>query len=164
MNAGHPDNPDMAEVADEAVEITALSHDECLRLLAAHEFGRLVVVIGEGAPVIRPVNYVFDEHSKSVVVRTGVGSKLHGLLRSGRAAFEIDAVDDTWHTGWSVVVVGTATEVKTVSEIERLEQLGLDSWTPGDKTHWVQIRAWSVSGRRVISAGERTSGERKGAG
>lgn len=162
MNAEHPDDTDLADPAEEAVETAALSHEECLRLLATHQFGRLAVVIGEGAPVIRPVNYVFDDRSKSVVLRTGAGSKLHALVRSGRAAFEIDSVDETSHTGWSVIVVGTAAEVTAGSEIERLEQLGLNSWAPGEKTHWVEIRAWSVSGRRITSVQERTSREREG--
>jgi nitroimidazol reductase NimA-like FMN-containing flavoprotein (pyridoxamine 5'-phosphate oxidase superfamily) len=164
MNAGHQDDAELADPAEEAIETTALSHEECLRLLAEHEFGRLAVVIGEGAPLIRPVNYVFDDHSKSVVLRTGAGSKLHGLLRSGRAAFEIDSVDETSHTGWSVIVVGTAVEVTAASEIERLEQLGLGSWAPGEKPHWVEIRARSVSGRRITSAQERTPRERERAG
>ena len=44
-----PDDAELADPAEEAIETTALSHEECLRLLAEHEFGRLAVVIGEGA-------------------------------------------------------------------------------------------------------------------
>jgi hypothetical protein len=53
-----------------------LSREECLRLLASHSFGRLAVNMGEGAPLIRPVNYVFDEPSQSVCseLRTGRSS------------------------------------------------------------------------------------------
>jgi len=42
-----------------------LSREECLRLLAANGVGRLAVS-GKDAPVIRPVNYAFDEPSQSV--------------------------------------------------------------------------------------------------
>src|SRR5947209_18205681 len=75
-----------------ASETVELSREHCLDLLAAHNFGRLAVVTATGAPIIRPVNYVFDKASQSVVFRTGRGSKLHALLRAAKAAFEIDGI------------------------------------------------------------------------
>jgi nitroimidazol reductase NimA-like FMN-containing flavoprotein (pyridoxamine 5'-phosphate oxidase superfamily) len=126
-----------------------LSRQSCLELLAAHRFGRLAVSLGEGAPVIRPVNYVFDPRSQSVVFRTGRGSKLHALLQSAEAAFEIDGIDEESRTGWSVIVRGMVQEITRPSEVRRLEGLGLVPWAPGDKAHWVHIRAWTVSGRRI---------------
>ncbi len=126
-----------------------LSRDECLRLLASNSFGRLAVSSGEGAPVIRPVNYVFDQPSQSVVFRTASGSKFHALLRSAHAAFEIDGIDEASHTGWSVIVRGVTDEITNPSDIRRLDGLGLESWAPGRKAHWVHIRAWTVSGRRI---------------
>src|SRR5947209_13965495 len=85
-------------------EMLVLSRDECLRLLAAHNFGRLAVAME--TPVIRPVNYMFDESSQSVVFRTAEGSKFHALLLSTNAAFEIDGIDPGSRTGWSVIIVG----------------------------------------------------------
>ena len=67
--------------------------------------------LGDGAPLIRPVNYVFDDRSQSVVFRTGRGSKFHALLRSANAAFEIDGIDERARTGWSVVMRGVTDEV-----------------------------------------------------
>jgi Pyridoxamine 5'-phosphate oxidase len=58
--------------------------------------------VGEGAPTIRPTNYLFDEPSQLIVFRTAYGSKLQGLLTSAKAAFEIDGIDPEQHTGWSV--------------------------------------------------------------
>jgi nitroimidazol reductase NimA-like FMN-containing flavoprotein (pyridoxamine 5'-phosphate oxidase superfamily) len=106
---------------------------------------------GEGAPIIRPLNYVFDPRSQSVVFRTAEGSKLHGLLRAREAAFEIDGIDAGGRTGWSVVILGVAEEVTNTSELRRLEKLGLEVWAPGPRTHWVRIRARTVSGRRIAS-------------
>ncbi len=127
-----------------------LSRNECLRLLAAHRFGRLAVNMGDGPPMIRPVNYVFDERSQSVVFRTAPGSKFHVLLRAASAAFEIDGIDEAARTGWSVVIRGVTDEVTDPSEIGRLDRLGLEPWAPGPKRHWMQIRAWTVSGRRIV--------------
>jgi hypothetical protein len=116
--------------------------------------------MGEGAPVIRPVNYVFDEPSQSVMFRTALGSKFHALLRSADAAFEIDGIDETSRTGWSVIVRGVTDEVTDPSEVRRLDGLGLEPWAPGPKAHWVHIRAWTVSGRRIVLAADRMPGYR----
>jgi nitroimidazol reductase NimA-like FMN-containing flavoprotein (pyridoxamine 5'-phosphate oxidase superfamily) len=135
--------------SSEEIETSVLATEDCLALLEQHRFGRLAVVIGDGAPIIRPVNYAFDPPSRSVVVRTDVGSKLLGLLSSARAAFEIDEVDEATHAGWSVIVVGVCEEVTAAATIGRFERLGLETWAPGEKAHWIQIHAWSVSGRRI---------------
>lgn len=127
-----------------------LSRDECLDLLAAHHFGRLAVIMSNGAPVIRPVNYVFDRSSQSVVFRTARGSKLHALLHAAKAAFEIDGIDEASRTGWSVIIEGVTAGVSASRDIGRMNQLGLESWAPGPKPHWAQIRAWTVSGRRIV--------------
>lgn len=130
--------------------MTELSREECLDLLASHSFGRLVVVLGNGSPVIRPVNYVFDRRSQSVVFRSARGSKFHALLQAAKAAFEIDGIDDRTRTGWSVIIEGVTAEVTVPNGIGRLNRLGLQPWAPGPKPHWVHIRAWTVSGRRIV--------------
>ena len=73
-------------------EIVALSSEECVSLLQTLDMGRLAVAIGEGVPVIRPVNYAFDPHSRSVVFRVGAGSTLYALIRAAKATFEIDEI------------------------------------------------------------------------
>jgi nitroimidazol reductase NimA-like FMN-containing flavoprotein (pyridoxamine 5'-phosphate oxidase superfamily) len=135
--------------SDPRTEMLELSRDECLALLGANSFGRLAVNAGEGPPIVRPVNYLFDEPSQSVVFRTAPGSKLHAVLRATDAAFEIDAVDERAGTGWSVIIRGVTDEVTNPTEVRRLERLGPKSWAPGEKPHWVKIRAWTVSGRRI---------------
>lgn len=132
-------------------EMLVIPREECLRLLASHSFGRLAVAMD--TPVIRPVNYVFDERSQSVAFRTADGSKLRAMLINGNAAFEIDGIDPGSRTGWSVIIVGMTEEVTRESELRRLERLGLETWTPGHKAHWVRIRAWTATGRRVVLPG-----------
>jgi nitroimidazol reductase NimA-like FMN-containing flavoprotein (pyridoxamine 5'-phosphate oxidase superfamily) len=131
-------------------EMLELSREQCLELLGSHRFGRLAVVMSNGAPVIRPVNYVFDRATQSVVFRTGRGSKFHALLRATTAAFEIDGLDEGARTGWSVIIEGVTAEITRPHDLGRLERLGLQPWAPGSKPHWVRIRAWTVSGRRIV--------------
>src|SRR5689334_16655842 len=140
-----PETPQFTELQNKLLE---LARAECLNHVRRTHFGRLAVSRGEGAPIIRPLNYVFDPRSQSVVFRTAEGSKLHSLLRAKEAAFEIDGIDDGGRTGWSVVVIGAAEEVTNASEIRRLDQLGLEVWAPGPRSHWVRIRARTLSGRR----------------
>lgn len=142
-------------------EMVELSRDECLRLLAANSFGRLAVSAADGAPVIRPINYVFDERDQSVVFRTAAGSKFHSLLRSASAAFEIDGIDESSQTGWSVIVRGVTDEITNARSLRRLNELGLETWAPGGKAHWVRIRARTVSGRRIAHSAQRAPGPQR---
>jgi nitroimidazol reductase NimA-like FMN-containing flavoprotein (pyridoxamine 5'-phosphate oxidase superfamily) len=143
---------------DLTIKMLDLSREECLALLASHRFGRLAVSTGEGAPVVRPVNYGFDESSQSVVFRTAVGSGFQALLRSAQATFEIDDVEDRARSGWSVIMSGVPHEVTEPDEIKRLDGLHVDSWAPGQKSHWMGIRALTVSGRRIVLPPEEVVG------
>jgi hypothetical protein len=143
-----------------ASKMLELDRAECLRLLAANTFGRLAVNFGAGAPVIRPVNYLFDDRSQSVVFRTAPGSKFHALLKAANASFEIDGADPTERTGWSVIIVGVTEEITNRFDVDRLNGLGLDPWAPGLKAYWVRIRAWTVSGRRIVMAAGAAPGSR----
>jgi uncharacterized protein len=136
-----------------APALADLDRDECLRLLGAGQIGRLVVLTAAGnTPVIRPVNYVFDEASQSIAFRCGEGTKLITLLHASRAWFEVDEIDAANRTGWSVLVSGVTEIVSERHEIQRLERLGLESWIAGPAAHWVRIRARVVSGRRVAAS------------
>ena len=135
-------------------ELVELSREECLRLLGSHSFGRLAVSQGDGAPLIRPVNYAFDERSQSVVFRTGHGSKFHVLPRLANAAFEIDGIDEASRTGWSVVMRGVTDEVVGATEIRRLDTLGLELGARGQAALDVHSRLDRVrSAHRPGAAG-----------
>jgi hypothetical protein len=136
-------------------EIVELSADECLRLLSMHRFGRLAVAVGEGVPAIRPLQYAFDARAKSIVLRIGEGSTLHAVSHSAKAAFEIDGIDEQTKTGWSVIVVGVAVVIANQAEIARLDRGDAVTWALGEHTRWAELRARTVSGRRITSAAER---------
>jgi uncharacterized protein len=130
--------------------LVELTRGECFALLERTELGRIVVAPGaERLPLIRPVNYMFDRPSQSVVFRTSGGSKFNALVRAQSASFEIDSVDPQSHTGWSVIVNGVTEEVTQPGELRRLEGAGLHTWAPGERPCWIRIRARTVSGRQI---------------
>ena len=134
------------------IEFLEIDRDGCIQMLAAAS-GRVgrIALSGSGAPpVIRPVNYAFDDQTQSVVFRSALGSKFRKALSSGTAAFEIDGVDPVERTGWSVIIVGEVEEVADAGETDRLEGFELEPWAPGLKTHWVRIRPTTASGRRIV--------------
>lgn len=130
-------------------ELTELDRDECLQMLAASHLGRLAVNAPGWPPMIRPVTFVFDTSTQSVVFRSARGSKLTALLRSERAAFEVDDLEPAGQTGWSVIVQGPVEEITNPSELARLSSSGLRPLVQGDLSHWMRIRATVVSGRRI---------------
>ena len=133
-------------------ETIELARTECIELLARTHIGRVALSMPDGTPVIRPVNYVFDQASQSVVFRTALGSKLHALLHARQAAFEIDSLDHESQTGWSVILVGLPEPVTNPAERRRLESEAVEPWAAGKKPHWVRIRATVLSGRRIVKA------------
>lgn len=126
--------------------------DECYRLLAGHELGRIGVLAG-GYPVILPVNYVLD--GTTLVIRTDSTT----ILRSAEHAnvtFEVDEIDRRSRTGWSVLVRAQAEEVGEAHRwelVERTLDADVQPWAPGDRGHWVRLIAHGISGRRIV-AGE----------
>lgn len=95
------------KIVDARTGIEMLDREQCLRLLAEVEIGRLAVLDGS-TPIIFPFNYRLD--GDAIVFRTAPGTKLHHGPRSA-ASFEIDRFDREHRSGWSVVVVGRLEEV-----------------------------------------------------
>jgi uncharacterized protein len=133
-------------------EMLELDRDECVSALRGGRVGRVVVVLANGAAVIRPVNYLFDLPSQSIVFHTGLGSKLYGLLQSKAAWFEVDGIDHAERGGWSVIVEGFSEEVTSAGELARLRASGPTPWAPGTKHRCFRIRAVTVTGRRISRA------------
>lgn len=77
-------------------------------------------MVDDLGPLVVPVDYLLDEGT--VVLRTDEGTKLDAALRGETVAFEIDVVDDTKGTGWSVLVRGRAVEVCNPAELERVRR------------------------------------------
>jgi nitroimidazol reductase NimA-like FMN-containing flavoprotein (pyridoxamine 5'-phosphate oxidase superfamily) len=140
----------MVDVDRNGLEV--LSEQECWLLLEAAHIGRLAVSIGD-RPEIFPVNYVVagdDAAGRVIVFLTAPGSKLAGAVLGRSVAFEIDAADPLFHTGWSVVLQGTAAEIEGLEELMDAEALPLRPWGPTPKHNYVRISPTSVSGRRIL--------------
>lgn len=122
--------------------------EECLRLLASRPYGRLAH-LDEGSPTVVPVNHLVD--GSSIVIRSLDGAKLGAAILERPVAFQLDDMDITTRSGWSVVVRGRA-EVVDGSETDAYEEL-LDSWAvrDGARTTWFRITADEISGRRLRS-------------
>jgi nitroimidazol reductase NimA-like FMN-containing flavoprotein (pyridoxamine 5'-phosphate oxidase superfamily) len=119
-----------------------LDREECLRLAASMSVGRVAVAVDGAAPLVVPVNYVLD--GEVVVFRTGPGTKLRAL-RDTPISFQVDLIDPTHRTGWSVLMSGV-----TVETTERdVEHLVIESWAPGDRHHWIRLLPTWITGRTI---------------
>jgi nitroimidazol reductase NimA-like FMN-containing flavoprotein (pyridoxamine 5'-phosphate oxidase superfamily) len=130
------------------IGLEVLGTEECLRLLADAVIGR-VAFQAEGVPHLLPVNYAADADG-TVVFRTAEHTVLQAV--SGRpAVFEADGFDPVNHTGWSVCVRGIGREVTAGPDTaaQRLLELTVIPWAPGQRDRWFAISPDEVTGRRI---------------
>ena len=129
--------------------LEVLDVDECHRLLATQQIGRLGVAGGH-YPLILPVNYALDRGV--VVIRTHPGPMLSGANHAN-VAFEVDAIDPLTRSGWSVLVQGLAEEVTDAHRAElvaRTRATGIRPWAPGGYGRWLRLIPQVVTGRRIV--------------
>ena len=131
-------------------ELRELSEDECWRLLARKDIGRLAVSVNND-PEIFPVNYRIDD--ETVVLKTAAGLKLAAALFGRGVAFEVDDLDEVKRSGWSVVVHGQATEIEDMDELLDADRLLVDPWAAGKRNRYVRIVPTRVTGRWLPEAG-----------
>ncbi|MGW4275199.1 pyridoxamine 5'-phosphate oxidase family protein [Streptomyces seoulensis] len=81
-----------------------LERHECLSLLATTPVGR-VVHTRHALPAVLLVDFVVD-HDGAVLARTS--AEPARAIDGAVVAFEADAVDPVSHSGWSVVITGSA--------------------------------------------------------
>ena len=128
--------------------LVELDRAECERLLASQEVGRLAVVV-DGSPHVVPVNYA-TPGGGVVVFRSAPGTVLtEASLRE--VAFEVDEIDRSTHSGWSVEVRGVGRDIADALDAEsvRLRQLPIITWAPGERQQWFKIIPDAVTGRRL---------------
>jgi nitroimidazol reductase NimA-like FMN-containing flavoprotein (pyridoxamine 5'-phosphate oxidase superfamily) len=122
--------------------------EECWRLLATQQVGRLAVMVGH-YPLVFPVNFALDD--KVIVFRTAPGTKLYAIERSN-VTFEVDEIDVVRRSGWSVLVRGVAHQLLARRNSEmaaRSEAAGAQPWAPGERDRIVRIVPDQVTGRRI---------------
>jgi uncharacterized protein len=138
QHARPPDRP--------SVDLPALTAHECWELLSRVEIGRVGVVV-DGWPVVTPVNFLCD--GRSIVFRTAPGLKLTAAHASAPMCLEADSIESLYRSGWSVLVLGHATEVTDSSDVARLSSAGLQPWAPGARESLIRIDPVQITGRRV---------------
>lgn len=124
---------------------TILSTSDCWAYLRSSSIGRLAVIVDD-APEIFPVNFGV-EHS-AIIVRTGDGTKVDAIRDRPRVSFEIDGVESEAGTAWSIVLKGSAKEIRDAEELRETVSLDLSPLQSGKKNHFVRILAEEVTGRR----------------
>jgi nitroimidazol reductase NimA-like FMN-containing flavoprotein (pyridoxamine 5'-phosphate oxidase superfamily) len=127
-------------------ELETLDTSACWDLVRSRSVGRFAVNRRRSCPLVVPVNYVVDEET-SIVFRSGAGSKLDAA-QLDLVAFQVDEIDPFHHTGWSVLVEGTARWL-----YEEQEPVVVETWAPGDRPYVIRISPTRITGRRIHLAG-----------
>ncbi|MFG1928844.1 pyridoxamine 5'-phosphate oxidase family protein [Cryptosporangium sp. NPDC048952] len=127
--------------------LVALSREECLTLLGSVPVGQ-VVFTHHALPEVLPVNFRLD--GDAVMIRVAIGSVLAHAAEGAVLAFHADRIDAATRTGWSVTVVGRATEITDAAERQRVADLPLETWVGDGRDHFVCIPAERITGRRLV--------------
>lgn len=122
------------------------SEAEALDLVATVPVGR-IVFSRFALPAVHVVNFKLD--GRDVVFRTRKGSMFAAGVADIVVAFEVDRIDEEARTGWTVTFLGRAKLVTDAGEKERLAQLGIEPWAPGERNYFIKITTQNVVGRRI---------------
>jgi hypothetical protein len=117
---------------------------ELLDRLASARVGRLAFS-HRALPALLAVNYIVD--GRELVLQTAAGPALAAAHGPGSiVAFEVDEIDPTTNSGWSVVVTGPLREV---TEKPRIDRYARCRAFPRDARlrHFLVITPGLVSGR-----------------
>ena len=126
--------------------LTQLSRDECLTLMASVPVGRIIYT-RRALPAVDLVNFALDHGD--IVIRTDRSGKLAAATRGAVVAFEADQLELAGQTGWSVTAIGPSREVTDPDDLARLETIGLRSWAPGARDHFIRISPVMLNGRHL---------------
>ena len=128
--------------------LTQLTRDQCLHLMTSVPVGRIIYT-RQALPAVELVNFAID--NGDIIVRTDRGGKLAAAIRGAVVAFEADHLDTEHRVGWSVTAIGQSQEVTDPEEIGRLRRIGLSSWAPGHREHFIRISPGLLNGRRLTA-------------
>ena len=130
-----------------------LSQDECLLLMASVSVGRIVYT-RRALPAVELVNFAL--HHGDIVIRTDSGGELAAATQHSVVAFEVDLLDADEQAGWSITAIGKSHEVTDPAEIGQLQKIGLTSWAPGVREHFIRMSPEILNGRRLRVSGQQT--------
>ena len=135
------------EASDGSGALRRLTRAECLQLLTSRRVGRFAHVESARALDVVPVNFV-SRADGAILFRTGPGPKLSAAERGDVVAFEVDDIDETRMTGWSVLVVGRAKRLRR-ADVDGMAAALPQPWAMGPRHHVVLIEPTRIEGRRL---------------
>lgn len=127
-----------------------LGVDECLARLRTRPVGRIGFTTPEGQRIL-PVNYTVV--GDALVFRTLPYGAIADHVNGADVAFEVDELDDTMQSGWSVLAVGRCQRVEDPDEVRAIRAGGNPvPWADGQRNLYFKV-VWSeLSGRQVGTA------------
>ncbi len=129
--------------------IETVPADECRRLLESDQVGRLGYCTDFG-PRIVPMSYIVTGDFLTFLTAASTEAARH--VPSHPVAFEVDQVDASTLTGWSVLVLGNA----RLREYASLRMLHVPRtprlWPEGQRPLVLQLPLDRVTGRRSYPA------------
>jgi hypothetical protein len=129
-----------------AGRLVELDEAECWELLAGAPVGRLAWQGADGLSVV-PVNFVAA--GGKIAMNTAAYSAQARECDDLPVAFQVDSVDPTARSGWSVLIRGTA-HVEYAHDGPHEEDP--DVWPAGVRPLQLVIAPASVTGRRLLSS------------
>lgn len=125
--------------------LQVLDRSACLELLATARIGRLAYV-SEGSPRIIPLSVALED--EAVLFRLSTGDALTAIEAGQLVALEVDDVAADVHCGWSVTVLGGASELRRPpsTRVERLPR----SWLRGTAGRLFRLPTDHIEGRRLL--------------
>jgi uncharacterized protein len=130
------------------VHVEPLSRYECWRLVteASGPDGiARVVWSGPDGPAIVPVNFTVADGF--IWFQTTEDSRLAKECCDEQVLVEVDHVDPATHTGWSVVVTGTATCLPSADDPGLMSNLVV--WPSGSRQLLLRVEPDELTGRRL---------------
>jgi nitroimidazol reductase NimA-like FMN-containing flavoprotein (pyridoxamine 5'-phosphate oxidase superfamily) len=125
--------------------VCELTTEECYRLLATAQLGRLALS-HKALPVVLPVSSML--HDRRIVIQTTGGPVLQAARAAPVVAFEADDIEPRTYAGWSVVVTGQM-RVVTDSSARRTYENSLAFPTiTSQRRHFLTITPRLVTGLR----------------
>jgi nitroimidazol reductase NimA-like FMN-containing flavoprotein (pyridoxamine 5'-phosphate oxidase superfamily) len=134
-------------MSDGRTRVNELTREEALHLLQHQSYVGRIGFMFQGQLLVLPVNYLAE--ADAIFFCTTEGTKLSAVRDGIEVAFEVDSSRPLYHSGWSVLVNGTATEVTDADELDRLRRGPLKSWAVPSSQHWVRISIDSIAGRQI---------------
>lgn len=122
----------------------ALDDAECRALLARNSVGRVGWRSHQGQQLL-PVTYAY--RGGAIVFRTSPYGLLSGLIDPTEVAFEIDELDQSSRTGWSVVAHGISRAGTWGGLPSETASQDIQPWLGGARNLTIEIQLKAVTGR-----------------